>query len=96
MRKASDQTIGQAFQTWLKESSMESKFKVTAILESWPILMGPMITKHTTLVEFRDGVLYVSLDSAPLRQELFQTRLEMIQLLNREAGAELVKEIVFK
>ena len=96
MRKATDQTLAQAMEEWLKASGMEGKYKATAIVQSWREIMGEMIANHTRQIEFRDGVLYVSLDSAALRQELFQKRPEIIQLLNQKAGAEFIKEVVFK
>ena len=96
MRKSTDQTLAQAMEEWLKTSGMEGKYKATAIVQSWREIMGEMIANHTRQIEFRDGVLYVSLDSAALRQELFQKRPEIIQLLNQKAGAEFIKEVVFK
>ena len=96
MRKSTDQTLAQAMEEWLKTSGMEGKYKATAIVQSWREIMGEMIANHTRQIEFRDGVLYVSLDSAALRQELFQKKPEIIQLLNQKAGAEFIKEIVFK
>lgn len=96
MRKFTDQKFGQAFDDWLKEANMEAKFKETALINAWPELMGPMVARHTKQLFISNQVLFVTLDSAPLRQELFQSRDKMIQLLNQSAGAELIKDIVFK
>ncbi|MFM2208095.1 MAG: hypothetical protein RL213_2070 [Bacteroidota bacterium] len=96
MRKATDQTFGQAFKDWLKSSDMDEKFRTTGILEAWPRLMGPMIAKHTVSVRINNGVLHLVVDSAPLRQELLQSRESILRMLNEEAGAEVVKEIVFR
>ena len=43
-----------------------------------------------------DKKLFVSLSSASLRQELFQDRDKITQLLNTEAGAVVIDEIVFR
>jgi len=90
MRKSTDQTLAQAMEEWLKTSGMEGKYKATAIVQSCREIMGEMIANHTRQIEFRDGVLYVSLESAA------QKRPEIIQLLNQKAGAEFIKEVVFK
>lgn len=96
MRKATDQLFGKAFQDWLKEARMEEKFRSVSLLEAWPKLMGPMIAKHTTRLQIIEGVLYLSVDSAPLRQELIQGRDKIRQLLNQEAGADMIKEVVVR
>jgi predicted nucleic acid-binding Zn ribbon protein len=96
MRKFTDQKFGEAFKDWLKETDMEAKFKATALINAWPELMGPMVARHTKQLYVSNQVLFVTLDSAPLRQELFQSRDKIIQLLNQSAGAELIKDIVFK
>ncbi len=96
MRKANDQLFGDAFKDWLKDAKMDDKFRSAALINAWPQLLGPMIAKHTSAISIVNGVLFLSLDSAPLRQELFQSRDKIIQLLNQEAGAEVIKEVVFR
>lgn len=96
MRKATDQTFGQAFNDWLKESRLEGGFNSTKALEAWPAVMGPMVARHTTSVRIAEGVLHVALDSAPLRQELFQSRERILKLMNEAAGSEVLKEVVFR
>ena len=96
MRKANDHTFGELFSGWLKDANLEGKFKSTRLVEAWPRLMGEMIARHTVSVRINDGTLHVILDSAPLRQELFQSREDIIRLLNEEAGSEVIKEIVFR
>jgi len=96
MRKSTDQKFGSAFEEWLKESNLETKFKATALINAWPELFGPMVARHTKQLFISNQTLFVTLDSAPLRQELFQSRDKMIQLLNQTAGAEIIKDIVFK
>lgn len=96
MRKSTDQTFGQAFSDWLKESKLEGGFNSTKVLDAWPTVMGPMVAKHTVSTRIADGVLYVTLDSAPLRQELFQSRDRVLKLMNEAAGAEVLKEVVFR
>ncbi|MFM2135256.1 MAG: hypothetical protein RL021_656 [Bacteroidota bacterium] len=96
MRKATDQKFGQAFNDWLKQSKLEGGFNSTKALEAWPIVMGPMVARHTTSIRIAEGVLYVSLDSAPLRQELFQSREQILKSMNEAAGSDVLKEVVFR
>ncbi|MFM7217861.1 MAG: DUF721 domain-containing protein [Bacteroidota bacterium] len=96
MRKSTDQPFSSAFKDWLRDAGMDKKFDATALVNAWPALMGPMIARHTREISLRDGVLFVSLDSAPLRQELVQSRERILHMLNEHAGSELVKEVVFR
>lgn len=96
MRKSTDQPFSSAFKDWLKQENLEQKYESTALLNAWPELMGPMIAKHTREIKLIEGTLFVSLDSAPLRQEMVQSRDKVIQLMNERAGSEVVKEVVFR
>lgn len=96
MRKSTDQPFSSAFRDWLRQEGMDNRFDATALVSAWPELMGPMIARHTREVQLRDGVLFVSVDSAPLRQELTQSRDKVIKTLNDHAGSEMVREIVFR
>ena len=57
--------------------------------------MGPTVANRTTKIYFRDKKLFVYLNSAPLREELFNGRDKIIKLLNEEAGTEIIEEIIF-
>jgi predicted nucleic acid-binding Zn ribbon protein len=95
-RRTGDGSMKEALQAWLRELRIEQKVSETRLVAQWDRLMGPAIANRTLEVKIRDGVLYVTLNSAALRQELLQSREKIIQLLNREAGAEIIKEVVLR
>lgn len=95
-RRTGDNSMKQALEAWMKELRIESKLSEKRLVGQWASLMGPTIANRTLEVNIQEGVLYVSLNSASLRQELMQSREKIIQLLNREAGAEVIKEIVLR
>jgi len=91
-----EQTLKSAIGEFLKVSRLSGKLAERKIIDGWEKIMGKMIAKHTKEISIRDKKLFLHLDSAPLRQELFFSRETLIKTLNEEAGAEVVKEIVFK
>jgi hypothetical protein len=58
--------------------------------------MGPTVANRTTDIKIFNKKLFVWLNSASLRQELFQEREKIIKLLNEETGSVVIDDIVFQ
>ncbi len=93
MRKTNAEHIGIVLQQALREMGLERPILEHRIVEAWPSLMGNMIAQYTRKVEFKNGVLFVYLSSAPLRQELFLARFELVKKLNEYVGADIVHDV---
>jgi predicted nucleic acid-binding Zn ribbon protein len=94
-RKANDQPLKEALQEMLETFRLDQKFRQKKIVSSWEKIMGPAVANRTNEIIFREKKLFVYLNSASLREELFNSRDRIMNLLNEEAGAEIVTEIVF-
>ena len=57
--------------------------------------MGKPIAKRTTKIFIKEKVMFVELTSAPLKQELSLSKTKILQILNNEAGENLLEDIVF-
>lgn len=95
MRKTNDKPLKEALQEMLEAFHLETKYRQKKLISSWEKIMGPAVANRTTLLQFRDKKLFVFLNSASLREELFSERERIKNLLNEEAGAVVVEEIVF-
>lgn len=62
---------------------------------AWADVVGPSINRYTTRRYVDHGVLHVYLTSGPLKNELGFVRDRLMAAINRQVGAEVVKEIVF-
>lgn len=80
----------------LRAYGLGPKLDEVSLLKSWDEVTGPMISKHTKDLYFREGTLYVELDSSTLRQELSYAKSKLVEKLNQAAGKRMVNEIVFK
>ncbi len=89
-------SLGQAIRAILKNHNLERGYSEAGLIKSWERIVGSMIAKHTTSVKIYKRVLYVQVDSAALRNELGYAREKIRIALNKEAGKELIDEIVFK
>ncbi len=94
-RKYNDQSLKEALQEMLHIFRLDQKFMQKKMINSWEAIMGAAVAHRTTQIIFREKKLFVYLNSASLRQELFNSRDKIKSLLNEEAGAEIVEEIVF-
>jgi hypothetical protein len=95
-RKSNDQTLKEAVDSMLKAYRLDDKLKQVKLIDSWEKIMGPTVANRTTEVKIFGKKMVVTLSSASLRQELFQEREKILKLLNDEAGAVVVEEILFQ
>jgi len=58
--------------------------------------LGKLIGGYTTEVFYKQGRLWISLNSAPLKSELSQSKDKLIKILNEELKGDYVKMVYFK
>lgn len=90
--KSNSSDITDALVSFLRESGLEQSVLEVQIEEVWPRVMGTMITKMTRSVEVKDGMLYVRVNSAALKAQLFENRFELVSKLNEAVGANVIKD----
>lgn len=96
MRRKNTEKLSDILGQVLRQNSLDEKLYETRVIKSWPAVLGDNIMRYTTSLYFNKKKLYVSLSSSVLRQELFLTREEIKNSLNKYVGADVVKEIVFQ
>lgn len=96
MSRDNQQSMKEAIQMLLKTYRLDTKLNQVKLLDSWEKVMGKSVAKRTRDIYFRDGKLFIHLESSALREELQYSKEKMIKLLNEEVGAEVVKEVILK
>lgn len=89
-------SLGDALKDFIRSNRLEKGFDKIGVRDAWHKLMGPAISKYTKEIELKDGVLYVNLISAPLREELSYGKEKIVNLLNEELGKTLVRKVVLR
>lgn len=84
--------ISEALVEFLRESGLEQSVLDVQIEEVWPRVMGETVQSLTRSIEVREGVLYVHVNSAALKTQLFENRFELIRKLNEAVGAPALKD----
>ena len=80
----------------LRTYGLGDKMDEMSLLKSWEKVVGKMIARHTTDLYYKNGQLFITLDSAPLRQELSYAKTTVMEKRNEEAGHTMVTEIILK
>ncbi len=95
-RKKENQPLGAVLQDFIKENRLEKGMDVVDTRTAWKNLMGNGVNNYTSAVELRNGVLYVSLSSSVLREELSHGTSKIIKMINENLGKEVVKKLVLR
>lgn len=85
-------SISEALIAYLRENELEQSVLDVQIEEVWPKVMGETVKRLTRSIEVRDGVLYVRVNSAALKTQLFENRFELISKLNEAVGAPALRD----
>jgi len=80
----------------LKVYKLEGKMKEIEVLNAWPEMMGIAIANRTREIYIKNGILFLTLDSAVIRDELSQGKQVIILRVNEKAGMELIRDVWFK
>lgn len=74
-----------------QDKRIEDAYYSNKILEIWKNQFSESISKRTVSLKFHKGKLTVKVDSAPLRNELFNNREKIIQRLNEFLSEDIIK-----
>lgn len=91
-----DEPMRELIDKMLRSYGLGPKLDEVKLVKVWENVVGPMISKHTRNIYFREGNLMVELDSAPLRQELSFAKTKLLEKLNQEMGKNIVQKLVIK
>lgn len=86
--------ISQAIQELLKTQHLKPKFDEASVVVSWERIVGKSIAKRTRRIFIRDKVLFVELQSPALKHDLSFHKSGMLEVLQKEFGKDVVKEII--
>jgi Dna[CI] antecedent, DciA len=91
-----DYSLREALQAMLREYKLEGKYNETRIRALWDQLMGKTIATYTANLTVRKKILYLTIQSAPLRQELSYAKEKIKTLINTEMGEEYIIDVVIR
>lgn len=96
MKKSNEQPLREVLRQMIDTYRLRPKLHQTKIRSIWSQVMGTGINRYTTDIRLNGRVLFISISSAPLRQELSYGKEKIRELLNEELGEAYVEEVVIR
>ncbi|HIT15039.1 MAG TPA: DUF721 domain-containing protein [Candidatus Avimuribaculum pullicola] len=96
MKRTEAMKVGDIITKLLKEDNIDRQFDEQKVVYLWPEIVGSGINRYTVSRYVKNGVLYLHLSSAALRNELMMSRTALIKRLNEAVGSEVIHDIVIR
>ena len=94
-RRSQATPMKDAIEAFLKTFNLKSKFNETYLVAFWERMMGKIIASRTKEIYVKNRVLYLRIDSSPLRQELFMAKTKLIDIVNKDVGESVIEDVIF-
>ena len=94
-RRPGVRPLGEIIEQLLYTYRIKGRFDETHVTAFWEKIVGKTIASRTETVYVKDKVLFLKIESAPLRNELVLAKSKLILMVNREYDYEIINDIVF-
>ena len=91
-----EHNLKDSIKAFLKANNLDEKVLEVSVKASWEKLMGSGISSHTTKILLKNKKLYLTFDSAVLKQELTYSKSKVIEMMNKDLGENAIVEIVIR
>ena len=88
--------IGDVLREIMKSNNWKSRMDAIRLKTEWEQIMGKTIAKYTKSLYLQNGVLTIYTDVAPLKQELYVGRQQVIANINEFFQDTVIKEVIIK
>jgi predicted nucleic acid-binding Zn ribbon protein len=89
-------SLGEALQQFLNKSKLKSGMQAVQIEDVWEKIMGKTVAKYTDKLQIIGSTLFVTTSVAPLKNELLYQKEKIIEMVNKELGEKVIKEVVVR
>jgi len=81
---------------WKENPELYHNMMEARVVRLWGELFGPSILQYTTNVFVKNRTLYVSMSSSVARNEMASMRKRLVKALNKNAGGDVIDEVVIR
>lgn len=96
MRKSNTEKLSDVLRQYIEQNNLQPKLAELNIVDQWEQLMGKTVASYTEELRISNGTLFIKLSSPILKNELIMGREIIKKRLNESAGAEVIRQIVFR
>jgi Dna[CI] antecedent DciA-like protein len=91
-----EHSLKEVLQGMVDSLKWKEKLHETKIRQVWNSRMGTTINHYTKEIKLRKGKLFITLTSAPLKQELSYEKEKIQKMMNVELGGQYVKSVIVR
>ena len=81
---------------WSEHPELYHKMMEARVQRLWNELSGPTIAQYTNKVYVKNRTLYVSMSSSVARNEMTSIRKRIVTALNKNAGADVIDDVIIR
>ena len=96
MRKRNTEQLRDIIGQVLKQTKLDKPLDEKRLIDAWPIVLGANISQYTSSLSIKNKVLYVGLTSSVLRHDLYLSKEQILNSLNRQVGVDVIRDIIFR
>jgi hypothetical protein len=96
IRKSNEESLKEVIEQLLDAYKLRDKLHTVKLHQAWDEMMGESISKRTDKLHFKDDILTIYLNSAPLKEELNYGREQIKSMLNEQLGGDFIKEVIIR
>jgi hypothetical protein len=94
-RSSNEMPLKEVIDKLLRAYQLDGKMKEMDVIQSWPELMGVAVANRTKQISIKNKIMYLTLDSSVMREELLHGKQIIIHRINDKAGFEMINDIWF-
>lgn len=94
-RKSNEMTLKEAINRMMEAYRLGDKMIEIDTIKNWEEMMGAAVGKRTREIYIKNKILYLRIDSAPLKEELLMNKSLIIERLNEKAGKKIIDDVYF-
>ena len=96
MKKTGTEKIDGVIMQYLRQEGLETPLYEYRLINAWETVVGSAVSRYTKDLRIYNQVLFVTVTSAALRNELMMRRTELVARLNSQAGAQVITQVVLR
>ncbi len=96
IREKNDLPLKAVLKQFANSRKFKAKLTKTKVVSLWGSIMGPTIAQYTKQIDLVRGTLYITIESAALRQELSYGKSKIQKIINEELGENAISEVIIR
>ena len=96
MKRSQAKPLKDILRAYIKAQGWNQSMIENNVRNTWQQMMGPAIASKTTNIYLKQGVLYINLNSAVLRNELMMMHDQIVVRFNEAVGEDIIQKVVLR